>query len=519
MSYQFNTSRAYLAFDFVVQNIESWLDNKTRPILKYSSSAISSRIAQRFVELGLVPFIHDRAVKYEAEWNHSSILSESLDLSGIHVSKVNEQLIVKLDKRATARAIVDFSVHWFHVLAVVLSSCFRPSSKVAKPSTLVFGLGPESITKDGDDAALLIFCKTGPIAPLNEAKSLIIQTALVLESTQEEYASYSRFPLMKLLEKNPPRFRQVISFIYAHISAAIAYFRLVYRCSLASLIGRDFAYHAMVDYLNQSCLIESLVITNSNYSSQPLWMRQFNGRAFTTHMVWYSQNTIPFVYKHDPVSSPLPNNRHICVDDSWVWNEAYAAYLTAIGIKARMHVVGPIVWYVPEPFEAKPKSLGVYSISIFDVTPVIDSFAKKIGLMNNYYTANHCVQFVQDIVTAVKAIEIEKHIKVELILKHKRGYNDLHDKTYIDYVQSLNASQALTLVDYEADIFDLIASSSAIIVIPYSSPVVIANSLNIPSIYFDPTQEILPTCEMNEHMYFASGIDELKNKILEIIQP
>ena len=93
----------------------------------------------------------------------------------------------------------------------------------------------------------------------------------------------------------------------------------------------------------------------------------------------------------------------------------------------------------------------------------------------------------------------------------------MHDKNYIKLIDQLSNQSQIYLAESEADIFDLVTSSQLVIVIPYSSPVSIANYLKVPSIYFDATQELLPTYENAKNSYFASDKDELNNLIVKVI--
>ncbi len=56
-----------------------------------------------------------------------------------------------------------------------------------------------------------------------------------------------------------------------------------------------------------------------------------------------------------------------------------------------------------------------------------------------------------------------------------------------------------------------------VITIPYSSPVYIASKFNIPSVFFDPTQQVLSNLEDAENIYFAAGKHQLQDRMLKTI--
>lgn len=515
---KFNTSTAYATFDKLAKFVEQHISNQIKPTLCFTAEQITARVTQRFVELALAPYLRVCAQNIKTNRGPISLENnEEINFSGYSLLNQSNNKKILISNKILFNAIVDFIINASHVLAIMFISTLRFNRKKMSCATLLFGVGTESITRNDSDAEFIQFCKNGAVLPLRSASTIIVQSARDINSTSPEYISYSRFPLMLLVKNNAPSFIEFASFLIEHIQATIAYLIQIYHCRMAALIGRDFAYHAMVNYLNKNKLIENIVITNSNYSAQPLWMRGFNDRNFKTHMVWYSQNTIPFTYINDPISVPLPNNRHICVDESWVWTKGFADYLHDIGIQSKSNVIGPIVWYLPN---IKPESTlsDGFQITIFDVTPVISSFAEEIGLVSNYYSTENCMKFINDIISSCEKVEKETNVKIKLTLKHKREHHDLHDKKYIKLIDKLSNQSKINLADYQSDIFELIHSSQLTIVIPYSSPVSIANYLGVPSIYFDATQELLPTYESASNSYFASGKDELKSLIMQVIK-
>ena len=125
--------------------------------------------------------------------------------------------------------------------------------------------------------------------------------------------------------------------------------------------------------------------------------------------------------------------------------------------------------------------------------------------------------YLDDILTAVCETKKKFECEIEVVLKHKRIRTLAHDDIYFNYVDELCASNGhLRLVDEDINLFTLIAQSDLVIVIPYSSPGYIANYLKIPTIFYDPTNEILTTNEIPSPIRFASGIEDLVNELKKI---
>jgi polysaccharide biosynthesis PFTS motif protein len=228
-------------------------------------------------------------------------------------------------------------------------------------------------------------------------------------------------------------------------------------------------------------------------------------------MVWYSQNTIPLVYASDPIKANIPNYRHMRIDVSWVWTEAYAAYLRTLSIPGDIHVVGPILWHLP-PAHAVSKAVSDDIVFVmFDVTPVRDAVAESIGLFGNYYSAAIMTQFVEETLSVCRELEVLTARRVRLSLKHKRSYNTrLHDPRYIERISRLTASGGgIELISFETNMYSLLANSDLAIVVPYSSPAYVASSSGAPAVYFDPTKTLLPTFDPAPLVTFATGREEL----------
>ena len=503
----FRTERGYVEFEAVISCVEAWIDVAAFDVLGYRRNSLARRLVQRFVEIGLVPFV--RVCAQLAECGNPLVLvPRAVRFSDFTVEMSSGK--VSLRPWCVVRCMAEFVLHWLHVVGIAtLAFLSRGERKGA--ATLLFGVGSESLTFGSDDARFVDFCQNGPVAPLSEATRVVVQTASKIRSVQYNCFEYARFPLFALLQGNVQGLINFLRFMLEHLRAAGAYVFAVVRLPLVSLLGRDFAYHAVVTYLNRKGLIEAVVITNSNYSSQPLWMSDLPGRRFFTHMVWYSQNTVPLVYADEPIKVNIPNYRHMRIDVSWVWTDAYAAYLRALSIPGAIHVVGPILWYLP-PVSAVPKDASDdIMFTLFDVTPVRDAVAESIGLFGNYYSAQNMAQFVEETLSVCRELESRTGRRVRLSLKHKRSYSTrLHDPRYMELISRLSASGGgIELIPFVTNMYSLLAKSDLAIVVPYSSPAYVASSSGAHAVYFDPTKTLLPTFQPAPLVAFASGRAEL----------
>lgn len=507
---RFHYALGYPSFDSLIRKIEEWLSLKTPEVSNYSKSQVARRLAQRLVELGLTPYIHHYAKSYKRRNESNKGL---IEFGGFEVNEVSGN--VNLSSVLFARSVIEFHIHWVLVLYAIVSALVA-TKKNKGAAALLFGVGTESLFAEGSDKRFIDYCHRGPIDVLRNAKRLLVQINMRKESIDTAHIEYSRFPLFTLLYENAET-QALLQLIKSHVKIFFVFWMSIAKLPLVSIIGRDLAYHALVANLNQRQLIEAIVITNSNYSAQPLWMSSLANRNFNTHMVWYAQNTVPIVYRDNPVPVNVANYRHISVDISWVWTKGYAGYLSSLGHQSEIRVVGPIVWHMPNSASSPSSTKDEVIISVFDVSPVNDAFADELGLYGNYYSPENMIQFIRSIVEVLNKIRKGTEKSIRIMLKHKREHHDRHSKEYINQISWLKESGEIEITPYDENIFSVIGSSALVIVVPYSSPAYVADSLRVPAVFFDPTGEVFPVYEQSENIHFASSKDQLQEIISNVL--
>jgi len=114
-------------------------------------------------------------------------------------------------------------------------------------------------------------------------------------------------------------------------------------------------------------------------------------------------------------------------------------------------------------------------------------------------------------------VESIGHRKVEILLKQKRFRSDIHSQDYFNYVDSLvaNSRNNFKIVKEDSNLFNLINQASLVIVMPFSSLEHIVGYLNIPSIYFDLTEELLKPTSLPPLGKFISGRPEIIKYLLQ----
>jgi polysaccharide biosynthesis PFTS motif protein len=240
-------------------------------------------------------------------------------------------------------------------------------------------------------------------------------------------------------------------------------------------------------------------------------------RQFALHMIWYSQNFTPKRYVGEAYGSDLPAARHMRVDEHWVWTVGFGDYLRSLNQHGKIHVVGPILWYLPEPGAPAPRTS--IKIAVFDVTPFAAGNNTAFGAARNYYSADTIRQFILDIVRAGDAVSKAIGFPVEVVLKHKRGVSvSRHDATYIGFLETLEAQrESFSLIDHRTDLYQLLEQCDISVSVPYTSTAYVAAHLGKHAVFYDPFSELVPTHEPNEYVIFCAGFHELQETFARIL--
>ena len=509
------TSRLHLAscYNEISQHVEraaGWLESALPESGLYPRAAIIARLRQRLADAVHLPLL--RARRAEALDGRASGKTHTIALGGITLDSANG--VVHVTAGVLARSFAEFAKHWLLALWG-MTRALRPAARPGRsPATLVLGAPGADIAAGGDDSAFLAFCRSGPVAPLRSAGNIIVQANEPRTSSRPDTATYARWPLLEIASQRGLKATEYLRFLAGHVCAAARFVAGVVQMPLTCLLARDFAYHAAAAALNHASAIEGVVLTNTYFNDQLLWMTDLPGRRFRAHLVFYSMMGSAFVYREHPLHAVFPGFRFLRADEFWVWTEGQARLLHDLGVAGAVHVAGPMVWRLPET--QAPARGNSAAITVFDVTPVTETVAGEFGLAYNYYCTKNALKFLDDILATGDEARGRLGLDLRVALKHKRGYAaTVHDSVYIDRIEAARAR--VDLLPPETNIHALLASSALAIVIPFSSPAYVAAYLGVPAIYYDPTGELMPTAEPHPLIRHAAGREELLQAVLALL--
>jgi hypothetical protein len=497
------TGKVYIDYDRIVERVEAWIDTRNPRIPDCDGNQVKARIAQRVVEVSNEEYTQQAAAHVDESGRPLPPTSPFVVAGGLKIC--SETGAVSVSPRQWLRHIALFEATWLHMLAFLFIAIFRRSPADSVPTTLLMEAGGGY--EECDDR-FIRYCKQGPIAPLSSARWIIVRAPRVPHKPTDPNFSYVTQPLIHFAATHLQRSHRVLLLAH-HLLAPMAFLRALLMCPVSVLLARDIAYVPMVRWLDKKALIEAIVVTTSSFMSQPLWMKGLSDQRFKLHMVWYSQNFIPKVYVGEQECSSLPSARHMRVDVHWVWTEGFKSYLRSLGQRSQIHVVGPILWYLPETIT----DLGnaPIKVAVFDITPLPDG-SQAFGSIKNYYSVSTIQQFITDIVEICKHIEKASGKEVLILLKHKRKPKvERHDSQYIEFIEQMEARNPnFKLIDHQTNLFGLLEKCDVSISVPYTSTAYVAAKLEKHAIYYDPFCELVPVYEKNKFVYFASGKAELK---------
>jgi hypothetical protein len=510
---RYDDAHIHLAYDRLVRTVEQRLHGRTSGIGRYSAQVVAARLAQRIVELTQAPYARHCVEALRRGEDPFAHKRTTLELGGLGVDA--EDGTLRVSPRLMLTSLAFYLAWWARATFTVCLAPAASEHETARPATLVLGVGVESLFENGSDAGFVDYCERGPIEPLATAQRVIVQAVRPARSSRPERFTYHRFPLEALARTTRRTVGDRLRFAGVQLLGLGRFISLVLRRPLTVVLAQELAQQALVQFVTDREALGAVVITNSAFGKQPLWMRG-EPRPYRVHMVWYSQNIIPFVYASDGVSADFPAYRHMKVDVSWVWTASFASYLKGLGAGAEFRVVGPILWQLPAASDVPdPNEIR---LAVFDVTPMRMERVNASGVLNYYYNAPNMTAFVRGVADAAREVERATGKRVRLQLKHKRaGAPGVHDDDYQALVAGLAADGVLELVPPQTNMYALLAAASCALVVPYSSPAYVASHLRKPSVYYDASGQLTPSHLPDPLIDFAASPQALADAVLRAL--
>lgn len=509
-----HTACSYIVLERIIQLFENYSKNQIQKDYIYNAHSIHQRVTQAVVGKITDPFLKKGLVEpLKTKISNMESLPLKIHCGGMKLD--TKKGIIRPNFYLLLICLYKFTLYWLYILIKLLISIdYR--NKNPKLGTLIYGV-PESDLNANLGIDFQKYCRSSGIKIIDNAKNYFVQCIDGNKKNHNKNFFYTKSPLHSIFYENKISMQKSINFFLNHIKSLYFYYLLVLNIPISCLLWRDYCEYSLCATLNNEKKIEAIVITNSNWLQQFLWMSSLPNKNFRLYLSIYSLNISALIYKDEIVDGIHPGVKRLMVDKIWTWNTESQSILRKENIFLETENVGPILWR-PHYQKEKLSRLNTQKmrLCIFDITPQSYNHLYKSGITKSYYCFDNAKKFIDDIFRTLLEINSISGKQVEIILKHKRIRSEMHDHQYFSYIENLllNPLINFNIVKENTNILDLISNANYVIVMPFSSPAHIAGYLGIPSVYYDPTELLIEPSTLPPLGKFINNKAELTNYIL-----
>jgi hypothetical protein len=221
--------------------------------------------------------------------------------------------------------------------------------------------------------------------------------------------------------------------------------------------------------------IREIIFTdNSFYNFPAICYLRPQYRSFKTVLIHYSENSFTWTCESEN-DKPLWLNS-VRADIHKVWTNEYSAMLKKFLPKKEINVCGSLI-FRPIPIIRVRDSVR-HKISIFDITPskLDDSFGP--------WNLESSLLFLDGIEKFVDILNSTCNKRIQVTLKAKRRYLDIHLSPYLNFKNDLISRGKFTESNWNENIYKVILESDFVICSLGTSPALIAKEFKIPVVYY-----------------------------------
>ena len=162
-----------------------------------------------------------------------------------------------------------------------------------------------------------------------------------------------------------------------------------------------------------------------------------------------------------------------------LWSPHYAEFCRSLAKGVQDVMLVPPIWFSDSdeevPWSDRP------CVAVFDITPVRPGFRPLLVPELEYRTYEVCRDFLDDIYSVLRSAG------VEMMWKRKRDFGPIHDKRYARFSADFVRRPGVLDVPSGISAFRVVEKAVAVVSAPFTSTGLIGTSMNLPSVYFDPT--------------------------------
>lgn len=249
----------------------------------------------------------------------------------------------------------------------------------------------------------------------------------------------------------------------------------------------------------EQSLAKDYLFNNSAWLYRPLWTYEAEQRGSRILFYHYSTNSAAFK-RHDG----YPPEHYTWPLSNWplhlVWDHGQADFVQRAVSSVETDIVGPI-WFASSP-EDMPE-LPPSTIAVFDVQPFRPSRAPALAVDFNYYEADTCTAFIDDVASACASLHYQ------MAWKRKRNIGKMAHPRYRQIAQRLDSQPHVHIVPADHSAIRVIEQSNAVVSLPFTSTALLAAQLGKPSCYYDPAGLIHKDDRAAHDIPVITGYEEL----------
>ena len=280
--------------------------------------------------------------------------------------------------------------------------------------------------------------------------------------------------------------------------------------SQLSMVFKEFVFDQIVYSAMEPDKTDKLITTQSNIAYQPL-IFEYENFAAKKLMIWYSSNSVPIKYKKEKLKRFTINPTvyiNMRIDEHWVWTKEHKNYLSKYS-QAKILVKQSLMFYTANNLKNSNKKIDVL---VFDVTPVNNIKITR----NSIYTTRESINFINEVIACVKMLTQTYKKDYRVQLKHKRIISKNHSSDYSKFIDQKVKNFEIDVIEPHQNLYDLISNSRLVVGFPFTSPVVIGQELNKPSIFYC-SSKLLPTYHKGRNLSFIQSQTSLYSYMEKVL--
>jgi polysaccharide biosynthesis PFTS motif protein len=286
-------------------------------------------------------------------------------------------------------------------------------------------------------------------------------------------------------------FYKIISFSgWFFFSLFLALYDLLKGNWYSILLFNEILLSKAFSYASEDEIMNEYIFSYQGTGYRPLWTYNAENKNKKVSLFFYSTNTEPYMVDSHPQLENIGNWCHLSFNYFYAWNQFQKEIIlkNISHRKISIEILGPMLFVI----NTYNKILTKNFILVFDITP--GRFAKRLFYTKDIMNGKFISKFHKDI------FQISNETKLPLIIRVKKDYNNIndYDKLYIRTLKNIEKNSNVKILDRENSCLnELISRSLCCISYPFTSTAIIANELNKPSIYYDPSKLI---SNLNRHI-------------------